>query len=319
MLYDIFNPRIIPSCGLDRNDPKKSYEHVTPILGPHSEIPRPEYDYRWNSDGIRSIEFSTKPEIVALGCSHTLGQGLPEWATWPKILGDMLGKEIGNISYSGAAINKNVSSFFGMIHQYEYLPKVVIANFAGFERFYFIDGSGTYMRDWFINQSNKKTKVSAPWNYQEILPYEWVYYQNMDHIKMLEAFCDSTGIELVWSNWSNMIDRDGEAFLHKTFKHYYHDTTRSDFPVDFEFSVNPDNVEGILPHYKMFNWDNIRCHEDYLVKYPDIFHYGYDYHKIPGSWGPGAHWPHFGIHRQLHWAEFYHDILKTKNILEKLT
>lgn len=310
MLFNLFVPRIIPFCGIDKEDTGRSYETRSAILGAHSEIENDIYDYRWNSDGLRSVEFSERPEVVALGCSHTLGQGLPEWASWPSLLSQKIGKPVGNISYSGAAINKNVSSFFAMIHQYQYLPKVVVANFANFERFYFVDGTGEFMRDWYINYSPKKTKVTAPWNYEEILPYEWVYYQNLNSIMMLEAFCESNNIRLVWSTWSNGLSNDMEEFLSTNFRHYHPDPTRSQFPKDFEFMVNPSSVDGVLPYYKMYDWDSIQCHKDLYDKHQDMFHYGYDYHKISGEWGPGAHWPHFGIHRQQHWYEFYYDLIK---------
>lgn len=310
MLFDLFNPRVIPYCGIDKSNPNKDYSIVSDILGKHSEIPRPEYNYRWNSDGLRSIEFSTKPDIVALGCSITLGQGLPEHLRWTDLLSSKISKPIGNISYSGAAINKDISSFFGMVNQYNYLPKIVIANFANFERFYFIDGSGEYMRDWYINHKSKKTKVKAPWDYEEILPYEWVYYQNLDHIKMLETFCNSNGIHLFWSTWSNNLDDDQENFLKLNFKNYVQDPVRKQFPPDFEFIVAESDINNLRPHYEMNNWKDIRCHLEYKLKYPEIFDYGYDYHKIEGSWGPGAHWPHPGLHKHLHWSDFYYELIR---------
>lgn len=158
MLFNIFNPRVIPHSGIDRDNPKKDYSNIAKILGAHSEVPRSEYEYKWNSDGLRSIEFSNKPEIVALGCSVTLGQGMPEHLRWADILSKQIDKPIGNISYSGAAINKDVSSLFGMINQYKYIPKIIIANFANFERFYFISDDGEYFRDWYANHSPKKNQ-----------------------------------------------------------------------------------------------------------------------------------------------------------------
>jgi hypothetical protein len=202
-----------------------------------------------------------------------------------------------------------------MVHQYEYVPDIVIANFANLERFYFIDGSGEWMRDWYINYSPKKTKVTAPWNYEEILPYEWVYYQNLDHIKMLEAFCDSAGIKLIWSCWSNNLSDEQENFLCSNFKYYVPDPVRKQFPPDFEFLVNPNTKEELLPLYQMYDWKDCLCHKDYYDQYTEIFDHGYDYHKIASNMGPGAHWPHPGVHKHLHWAEFYYKILKEKNYI----
>lgn len=307
MLFDIFNPRVIPHIGLDRSNPKKNYSQSFPILASHSEISRPEYIYKWNSDGLRSIEFSTEPPIVSLGCSITLGQGMPQDLRWTDLLSSKIAKPIGNISYSGAAINKNVSSFFGMIHQYKYKPKIVIAYFANFERFYFVNPSGDGMQEWFINHSPKKTKAIAPWNYEEILPYEWVYYQNLDHIKMLEAFCEAAGIKLYWSCWSNGLTEEQEQFLKDNFRYYIPDTTKHEFPANFELGVKADSISDLPPQYEMINWQG--CHKDWKDKYPDIFDYAYDYHKFAYDYGrikgPGAHWPHPGLHRHIHIAEFW--------------
>jgi hypothetical protein len=310
MFSDLYISGPIPHQGYTKNDKSSNKLRTDPFIAAHAEIERPEYDYAWNSDGLRSVEFSSKPNVVAIGCSLTLGQGLPVEARWSNILENMLlphgNFSIGNISYSGAAINKDVSSFFGMINKYEYLPEYVICNFANFERFYFVSPEADRLQDWYINYSEKKTKVSAPWNYQEILPYEWVYYQNLDHIKMLETFCNMNNIKLIWSCWSNALTDDDELFLQANFKNYIKDPVRKEFPPDFEFVIPQVEIKNLEPHYKMNNWEEIQCHKEYKEMYPEIFDFGYDYQKNPGSWGPGSHRPHPGMHKQIHWAEFYY-------------
>jgi len=307
MLFDMFSPRVIPYCEIDRNNPNKNYSSSSSIFSSHAEVERPEYNYVWNSDGLRSIEFSTKPKVVALGCSITMGQGMPENLRWSNILSEKIKKPIGNISYSGASANKLVSSFLGMIHQYQYKPEIVIAHFANFERFYFVSPDGEKMQEWFINHSAKKTKASAPWNYEEILPYEWVYYQNLDHIKMLEAFCETNGIKLYWSCWSNGLTDEQEQFLKDNFRYYIPDTTKNEFPADFELGFVANSVAELPKHFEMKNWQG--CHNKWKEMYPDIFDYAYDYHKIAYDYGrlkgPGAHWPHPGLHKQLHISEFW--------------
>jgi hypothetical protein len=307
MLFNVFNPRVIPHLGIDRNNPYKDYSQVDKILGQHSEVPRPEYDYTWNSDGLRSIELATKPLLMGLGCSITLGQGLPVWGRWTDILTGLTGQPVANLAYSGAAANKLVSSFMGATHQYSYKPKTVVAYFANFERFYFIDGYGSGLRDWYANHKPKKTKATAPWDYEEILPYEWVYYNNLDHIKMLEAYCEAAGINLIWSCWSTTLTDEQEQFLNTNFKNYVPDPVRWQFPSNFETGCFVDSPDELKPLFEMKNWPG--CHADYKEKHPEIFDYAYDYHKIAGDWGPGAHWPHPGLHWQLHIAEFFHNQL----------
>ena len=313
MVFNTYYSRVIPNFNRDLNSPTKNYSEERDIIGPHSEIKRDEYNYVFNSDGLRSIEFSTHPKVIALGCSITLGQGLPEHLRWSDILSKKIDMPIGNISYSGASINKDISSFFGMVNQYGYLPEYLICNFANFERFYFIDEGGKYLRDWYINYSPKVTKATAPWNYQEILPYEWVYYQNLDHIKMLETFCDASGVKLIWSCWSNALTKEMEEFLICNFRHYVQDPVRKEFPDSFEFNVEAKTIEDLPKFYKMNNWDNIRCHEEESILYKEIFDFGYDKNKIAGKWGQGSHWPHPGVHKQIHWAEFYYNELKKRN------
>lgn len=311
MLFDLYTPRVIPYCGIDKSNPNKDYSNVSEILGSHSEIPRSEYNYVYNKDGVRSIEFSTHPEIITMGCSITLGQGLPVTDRWSSYLGSLLGTDsIGNISYSGAAINKNVSSFFGLLNQYKYKPKYVLCNFAGFERFYLIDGYGNYMRDWYSNYSPKAVKATVPWNYEAILPFEWVYYNNLDHIKMLETVCDMLDIKLIWTTWSNSLKKEQEQFIQSNFNHYIPNPVKLEFPPDFEFDVAVSDPKDLIPHYKMRDWDSIQCHMDLYNNNKDIFHHGYDYHKIAGDWGPGAYWPHHGAHYQMHTAEFFYKALQ---------
>lgn len=313
MLFNIFQPGIVPHGGHWRKDyNQKDFSAITDTLVTHAEIPRKEYNYVWNSDGIRSIDFSSKPPIVALGCSITLGQGLPVQLRWSDILADKIGMPVGNISYSGGSISQIIASFFGMIKQYKYLPEYVICNFPPFERFYFIDGSGEFMKDYWLGNKARKTKDSAPWDFGATMPYEWVYYNNLNHIQMLEAFCEVSGIKLIWSTWTNGLSNEQRDFLVNKFSCYIDDPVKKQFPPHFEFHVNPKEVDGLLPFYKMNNWDNIRCHKDYQEEYSDIFDYGYDYHKIGKAPDKElTRTPHPGLHRQLHYAEFYFDVINS--------
>lgn len=307
MLFDLFVPGIIPHVGRNSDT---GYSSVTDIVSPASEIPRSEYNYVWNSDGIRSIEFGSKPRIVALGCSITLGQGIPQQFRWTDLLSKRIGEPIGNISYSGSAINKNVSSFFGMINKYNYLPEYVLCNFANFERFYFIDGSNKYMRDWYANYKSKKTKVYAPFDYEEILPYEWVYYNNLDHIKMLEAFCRVNKIKLIWTTWSNGLTTEQENFIMQNFEYYYPNSVKGLFPTDFEFGVKAGHKDELTDIFRMKNWDKVKCHSEYYEACKEVFDHGYDYHSNKGSWGQGAIWPHPGLHYHLHWSDYFYNAMK---------
>lgn len=60
--------------------------------------------YRINSEGFRSEEFDPQAaSLVALGCSYTIGIGLPESATWSYLVSQALGLKNYNLAWGGTS------------------------------------------------------------------------------------------------------------------------------------------------------------------------------------------------------------------------
>lgn len=60
--------------------------------------------YRINSAGFRSEEFDPQADsLVSLGCSYTIGIGLPEQATWPCLVSQALGLKNYNLAWAGTS------------------------------------------------------------------------------------------------------------------------------------------------------------------------------------------------------------------------
>lgn len=57
--------------------------------------------YKFNSHGFRADEFDGAPCLVALGCSFTVGIGLPDHVTWPRQTADALGLACANLAWGG--------------------------------------------------------------------------------------------------------------------------------------------------------------------------------------------------------------------------
>jgi hypothetical protein len=57
--------------------------------------------YKFNSYGFRADEFDGDPCMVALGCSYTVGIGLPDEATWARQTATALGLKCANLSWGG--------------------------------------------------------------------------------------------------------------------------------------------------------------------------------------------------------------------------
>jgi hypothetical protein len=60
--------------------------------------------YCINSEGFRSEEFDPQlPSMVSLGCSYTVGIGLPEHSTWPAIVSQKLKLQNYNLAWGGTS------------------------------------------------------------------------------------------------------------------------------------------------------------------------------------------------------------------------
>lgn len=74
--------------------------------------------YRFNQEGFRSDEFSDEEGIIFLGCSHTVGIGLPYEHTWPYMVSKNLGKKCYNLAIGGG------SNDLAFRMAYNYIPKL---------------------------------------------------------------------------------------------------------------------------------------------------------------------------------------------------
>ncbi len=74
--------------------------------------------YQFNQEGFRSDEFSDEEGIVFLGCSHTVGIGLPYTHTWPYIVSSNLKKKCYNLAIGGG------SNDLAFRMAYNYIPKL---------------------------------------------------------------------------------------------------------------------------------------------------------------------------------------------------
>jgi hypothetical protein len=64
------------------------------------------FDYRFNSHGFRSQEFdSHTPSILYLGCSMTMGIGLPVESTWPTIVSRTMQLNCWNMGQGGGSMD----------------------------------------------------------------------------------------------------------------------------------------------------------------------------------------------------------------------
>jgi hypothetical protein len=82
--------------------------------------------YKFNSHGFRSNEFLDNTDIMFLGCSNTVGIGLPLESTWSYIVSNTLKKSYANLAIGGSSPDTAFRMCLGYIDKIN--PKVIIYN-----------------------------------------------------------------------------------------------------------------------------------------------------------------------------------------------
>lgn len=65
----------------------------------------PMFEYVFNSEGFREREFDDAPCVMALGCSHVMGVGIPEKYRWTNLLTQQLDLRVLNLGVGGASVD----------------------------------------------------------------------------------------------------------------------------------------------------------------------------------------------------------------------
>lgn len=129
--------------------------------------------YKINSHGFRCDEFDTDLDsLVALGCSFTMGIGLPLQDTWPQLVGKALNLKPYTLAWGGSSADTCFRLAEYWIPRLK--PKLVVMLTPPYARFELLTGSGTvpaevflpnsesdwprefdsYLKHWFTNEDN---------------------------------------------------------------------------------------------------------------------------------------------------------------------
>jgi hypothetical protein len=310
------------------------------------------YTYKYNSHGFRSIEFSSDIDVLTVGCSFTFGTGLPFEYTWSQQLQKMLpSKKIATIAWPGLSIQKLISYIFKYFKKIGN-PKMIICNFPDFYRFLFLykplniiagHYANIFENPFVTKKEIKEIKYDCP-------SPQWGFYINYEYILMLEQYCESNNIKLIWSTWAPenykgeyeidstylFEDIDFQSNLKNTFKYYNFDYESKYFYETFSYIYFDENGKiKDLQNQKLLSKDAsylLECHKKERELTEDFFYVAYDRYIVPekdrGMYEnhinitkseknknlikKPSQLGHFGAHRNIHWAEFYYNIIKEK-------
>jgi hypothetical protein len=285
-----------------------------------SEYAAPELlDYSFNSHNFRSKEFHEDTHILTLGCSHTLGIGVPENLIWPSFVKELTGiDDVVNLGRTGASIAQQVRFLNTYIFNYG-APKMVLCNFPEILRYQHVTESGEIVEGSAYSgmTDNSYTKEQAA-------------TQSILALAALEAICRANGITLRWQTWSG---QESEEYMEykfsKNFKHYVPNKFTEKYLSMNEPYVDADtnevlgrNILGLMPE---------ECCDDLRKRSNGCFNYGHDRYAVPKKYQKqnliieqkerdelkkstfcsphGKSIAHLGSHAHWHWA---------KNLVESL-
>jgi hypothetical protein len=183
-------------------------------IGSSEEIYNEEvyFNYKLNSDGFRSQHFKklNKEDINILyaGCSFTFGEGLPEEYTYPYKLSEKIKNlfpkknvQSFNVGRGGSSIHEIVRMCFSFFENYGN-PDYLFITLPDVDRMItFIDQEHRYIKmiptaDNFGFKGNKQVmKIMDSF----IRENNWLIYHDL--MKMLEAYCETNKIKLIWDSW----------------------------------------------------------------------------------------------------------------------
>jgi hypothetical protein len=283
-----------------------------------NEYPMPKLlEYSHNSYNFRSKEFHEDTEVVALGCSHTFGVGVPERFIWPTVVKEITGmQDVVNLGKPGVSIAYQVRMLGIYIRTYG-PPKIVLCNFPDLLRYEYIADDGRI-----IDGSTHRGLGDN--SYTE----EQASSQSVIALGALEAMCKANKIILRWQFWVD-ISEHTEYRLNEYFSNHIHNKYKiNQFQLlDPYIDESTDEICGENSQYICSD----DCCADLKNRSNGCFNYGYDRYAVPkkyqrhgiaieeeelkelkrSTFRIEGNQPmgHFGSHAHWHWA---------KNLLDSL-
>jgi hypothetical protein len=284
------------------NTPKSKKEFG--FHGMNSTILDLKTEYSYNSFGYRCKEWNKKAEILAIGCSNTFGVGVPVSGRWTNILEEIIKKEIINLSSPGASIQELVLKAFAYFKNFGN-PKLIICLFPdpfrflapNVENLIFATNNDRNQNNFskkeyvYLNSTptikDRPKYLKRPYLYSDVLPLEFPLMISLQFIYMLEQYCNSNNIKLIWSSWDNYI----QNFLIFTKNNYLNNFIKDS---QFHEIIQNNQINGLTSNLS-------NCCENYKENFFEYFYAGRDVE---------LGFPHPGVHQHIHIAQIFSKYIK---------
>lgn len=232
-------------------------------------------------------------DILALGCSHTYGLGVPQEYTWSSMLEKKSNMRVANLGICGASAQQIINFAMYYINNIG-KPKQIFAVFPNTQRHYnvidgiffknkriqkekaFLTTSFIETMNWYSGEIYKKEKIVKLPTYPEIvIPPQEPIKIFIESIYTMQTISSLAGIDFYWGTWDDL------------FVKYLKDS----FFNDERFCLNK-NIFIDLDNEKTVN-DCKKCDSSLMEE------------KHLNVWDLGSDKRHFGIHWHKHVAEHF--------------
>lgn len=269
------------------------------------------FDFSYEKDGVtydinrwgyRGQSFHKNAGLLALGCSHTFGLGIPKEYTWPELIKSDYITTVDSIAVCGDSAMGQVIKFFQYVKTYGN-PKNVVALLPAYRMQFPLD-----VNKWEISENSKKyTKIhrdrasislhtlddsnfkkytKSPYDPNDLMTKNVATYFTHTFVDMLDTYCKTHGINFKFSFY------DHDYRIYNLQSKRYKDSL-----LEFMINNNKNYFSWIYPVNNLVISDeeiNLNCHQKFNTD--EYFLRANDYvpNKIVG---------HKGLHEHLHIAE----------------
>jgi hypothetical protein len=271
-------------------------------------------EYSWNSFGYRDKEFVGPVEIIAAGCSMTMGQGVPVEARWSNQLAKKLNMTVATTAVAGWSTQTAINAVMHYILTFG-KPKIVALLLPDFFRYDLLLNTAVFQPKWITD--NKETNITRrtvevsgsardlskfskrPHDSSEVIPSEFSYFSNGQALRFFIEYCKEAKISLIWGTWDmsthEAIDHASKV---KVMKEMSIQAPKIDFSGYIDIKYFHNYGGHVDPSAKL---KELNCHSNLKQKYEKYFDLGTDTDY------------HMGVHLHAHVADKFYEKLKLNN------
>jgi hypothetical protein len=156
------------------------------------------FTYKYNSHGFRSCEFDlkeTRPVILTLGCSHTVGVGVPQHNNWPEQFGRIYfpNHVVWNAGLGGAGADTVARLAVNMIPIVK--PDIVAVMWPSQYRFETYENNPVFNGVWTMERDNLQYEDNTAYNNQA---------KNKTILELLQKIY---GFKLLSIDWDDIVQK----------------------------------------------------------------------------------------------------------------